>query len=78
MERTKQHLVGCKKHEKIEKVTDSRDDNSVGLLSPVGLGGHPRSSGSAGGAAPFRLLKQLAGSQFADEDAIGGKKVVAG
>ena len=28
MEGTEKHLVGCKKREKIEKVTGSRDDNS--------------------------------------------------
>ena len=41
LEGTKQHLVGCKKHEKIEKVTGSQDDGFVeGLeikLSPGGL-----------------------------------------
>ena len=28
----KKHLVGCKKHEKIEKVTGSQDDDFVGVL----------------------------------------------
>ena len=33
LEGTKKHLVGCKKREKIEKVTGSRDDKGEGGAS---------------------------------------------
>ena len=32
LEGIEKHLVGCKKHEKIEKVTGSQDDDFVGGL----------------------------------------------
>ena len=32
MEGTEKHLVGCKKREKIEKVTGSQDDGFVGVV----------------------------------------------
>ena len=34
LEGIQKHRVGCKKHEKIEKVTSSRDDNSVAQKVP--------------------------------------------